>query len=249
MSNNKVQDLSICGLRYARFLGERIDVRALEAERDSYRYIEVYSYMPLEAAGFALFRIQKTPVIDLAQSLDEIFGRFHTLTRRGIRRSEELPDLTVRIPDSDESGSYRFYKKVKKKDGVIPDLGREFQRCLFMNAYYKNRMIASISFYDNGRALRCKHIVSLRKEMGEESNVAAFAARRLVWEVCRYGKERGYAKVDLGGINFEDPAKRGVAQFKSSFGGDIRDVYVYRHETSLFALLKRALNWFGRNIH
>lgn len=249
MSNNKVQDLSICGLRYARFLGERIDVRALEAERDSYRYIEVYSYMPLEAAGFALFRIQKTPVIDLTQELETIFDGFHTLTRRNIRKSEEVQDFTLRIPDSDGKGSYRFYEKVKKRDGVIPDLRREFQECLFMNAYYKNRLIASISFYDNGRVFRCKHIVSLRKEMGEESNVAAFAARRLVWEVCRYGKERGYTKLDLGGINFEDPAKRGVAQFKSSFGGDIQDVYVYRHEAVLFRRVKRVVNWFGRNIH
>lgn len=249
MPNDKIQDLSILGLKYARFLSDDIDAARLEKEKGDYSYIAVYSYKKLSLQGFTLFKIQRTPIIDVTQRLEEIFQNFHTLTRRGIRRSEEMPDLRLSIPDNAMDASYEFYKKIKTEDGVVPDMKREFQHCLFFNAYYKGNLISSISFYDNGSCLRCKHIVSSRKEMGDQSKIAAYAARRLIWEICKYAQDRGYAKIDLGGINFDDPAKRGIAQFKSSFGGIVEDVYIYRYETALFKRVKKLLNYLGRNIH
>lgn len=245
----KIQDLSILGFKYARFLADNAHADAFAEERKHYSYLMVYSYQKVNLDGFELFKIQQTPIIDLQQSLDDIFMNFRTLTRRGIRKSELMPELRFCVPDADTSSSFNFYKKIKSQDGVIPDIKREFQNCIFFNAYFKNELISSISFYDNGILLRCKHIVSARKELGLQSKIAAYAARRLVWEAAKYGKSRGYLKLDLGGINFTDPVKEGVAQFKSSFGGVIQDVFIYRYETRTFKALKKILNFFSKNIH
>jgi len=249
MSKDKIQDLSFLGLKYARFLADDINLEKLEKEKGDHSYIAIYSYKKIHLKDFELFKIQQTPIIDLTQSPEEIFKKFHTLTRRGVRHAEAFPDLRFSIPDDNINRSYKFYKEIKIKDGIIPDIRREFQNCIFFNAYFKDKIVASISFYDNGSCLRCKHIVSLRKEMGGESRIAAYAARKLVWEICKYGKNRGYKKIDLGGINFNDPAKRGVAQFKGSFGGIIQDIYIYRYETKAFKFARSVLNYFRRNIH
>ena len=249
MTKDKVQQLSFFGLKYERFLTDDVNLEKLEKEQRDYSYIAIYSYKKIDLNNFDLSKIQQTPIINLTQSLEEIFKNFSTLTRRGIRKAEAMPDLKFSIPDANVDTSFKFYKEIKIKDGTIPDLKREFQRCVFFNAYFRNKIISSISFYDNGSCLRCKHIVSSRKEMGEQSKIAAYAARKLIWEICKYGQNHGYKKIDLGGINFDDPIKRGIAEFKGSFGGTIQDVYIYRYETELFKFLKRMLNYFRMNIH
>jgi len=242
-----VQDLSFLGLRYARILTD--DISNEEAARlvTTYSYVHIYSGKQAALDGFQE-RLQPTPIIDLTQNLDDIFKKFRRDTRAGIKKSGEINDLRFLEPTRNIDESYDFYKYVKKRDGVLPDLKREFAGCIFFNAYLDNRLLVSMSFYDNGITLRSKHIVSLRKEIGSRSKLVAFATRRLVWDVCQYAKERKYLKLDLGGINFSDSVKSGVADFKQSFGADIVNFYVYRYETRQFSLARRTLNVIGKNI-
>ena len=248
-SNDKIQDLSIWGLKYSRFLAHDIDLAFLKKEQMSYSYIVIFSYQKFQLDGFRLIKIQPTPIIDLAPSLEAIFSGFRKTTRNEIRKTEKMPDLKFEISRRGLDDYFRFYKQIKIQDGARPDIKREFKNCLFANAYLDNQLIASMSFSDNGRCLRCKHVASLRKAMGSESKIAGYAGRRLIWEVLKYGKNNGYQKLDLGGVTPGDPSKAGIFAFKTSFGGTIEDSYIYAYETKLFRRLRGLVNYFNRNIY
>lgn len=249
MENDKIQDLFILGLKYSRLFTDRIDLEFLKKEQANYSYIVIFSYQQFQLNGFKLVKIQPTPIIDLTPPPETIFRGFSKTVRNEIRKAEKMPDLRFEISRQGLDRYFRFYKKIKISDGVSPDIKREFKDCLFGNAYWRNEMIASMSFFDNRRHLRCKHIVSLRKAMGGESRVAGYAARRLLWEVCQYGRNNGYQKLDLGGVTPGDPSKAGIFAFKTSFGGKIVDTYIYAHETKPFRFLRKILNYFNRNIY
>lgn len=242
------QELSFFGMKYARLLKESVDARLLGDLKKKYRYIALYSYTPIREEGFAC-RVQQTPIINLSPATDEIFQQFHKNTRQGIEYSRKAKGLTFVLPARDHDASYEFYRNIKKKDCVKPDLKKEFTGCFFANAYLNGRLIVSLSFYDTGRFFRAKHFVSLRKEMDDHGAIAGHATRRLIWELCVYGKSHGYRFIDLGGVNFREREKKGVADFKMSFGGEIKDMYICRYETAPFRFARKIFAMFGGNIN
>ena len=246
--NDLIQDLSICGLKYARILSERVEPEELEALKRKYSYINVYCYSPFICSGFHS-RIQPTLLINLSQDLDRIFGNFNANTRNHVRHSEKNSDLELKVLDTATDTSYKFYRWIKRMDGAHPDLKREFFRCHLFNAYWKGDMIVTMSFYDNGNYIRSKHIASSRKLMGKDAKVVAHASRALIWEVCKWGKAHGRGVFDLGGINYMDASKAGIREFKQSFGGIEADVGIHRYATRLFLALKKGLNLFNKNIN
>src|SRR5215475_4871557 len=243
-----IQDLSICGLKYARILTERAKPEELKALKKKYSYINVYCYSQFVCSGFRS-RTQPTLLINLSQDLDQIFGNFNANTRNHVHRAEKNSDLELKVLDTDADRSYKFYSRIKSMEGAPPDLKREFFRCHLFNAYWKENMILTMSFYDNGSYIRSKHIASSRKLMGKDAKVVAHASRALTWEVCKWGKAHGRGLFDLGGINYMDASKAGIREFKQSFGGIEADVRIYRYATRLFLALKRGLNFFNKNIN
>jgi lipid II:glycine glycyltransferase (peptidoglycan interpeptide bridge formation enzyme) len=242
-----IQDLSICGLKYARILTARATPEELEAFKKTYSYINIYCYSPFVYSGFTS-RIQPTLLIDLSQDLDQIFGNFNANTRNHVHRAENNGDLELKVFDTAADISYKFYSWIKSLDGAHPDLKREFSRCHLLNAYWTGKMIVTMSFYDNGSYIRSKHIASSRKFMGKDAKVVAHASRALIWEVCKWSKAHGRGMFDLGGINYTDASKAGIREFKRSFGGIETDVGIHRYATRLFLALKRGLNVFNKNI-
>ena len=79
---------------------------------------------------------------------------------------------------------------------------------------------------------------SFDKEM---LRLISFSTRRLVWEICKYGKENDYFGFDLGSINLVDSNKASIAQFKNSFGGKIVDEYLYIYKSKIFKFFERVV--------
>lgn len=243
-----IQRFSVLGLHCLRVITDAVDPGEAKELKKKSSYIHIYAYKKAGLPDFRM-RIQPTYIIDLTKSEGEIFSGFNETCRKHIRRAERNSDLGFTALDGDFYASHSFYKKFKVADGAIPDIKKEFVNCLFFNAYYKGKMLVSMSFYDNGVVLRAKHAASPRKEMGEESKIVAHASRKLIWEVCKWGRSHGRKKFDLGGLNFADSAKAGINEFKRSFGGDLAEVYIYKHETPLFVYFKKMLNWFNKNLN
>ncbi|MBL7045404.1 MAG: hypothetical protein ISR98_02280 [Parcubacteria group bacterium] len=245
---SNAQTLSFFYFKYIRVLTDHIDEAEVTKLKKKYWYVFIYSYRKLNLPDFNL-KEQVTVVIDLAQGREKIFGKFKKNTRNEIRKTEDMKCLCFSIPDKDEKKSYNFYKKVKVRDKVNPDIREEFKGCLFFNAYFKKTIIVSVSCYSNKSTLRLKHIVSSRKAGVEEGKLAGYATRRIIWEICKYGKSHGYKKLDLAGANLTDPKKAGIAKFKQSFGGDIQTMYTYRYQRKLFTAIKETVGILGKNIN
>jgi len=246
---NKQQILSILGLKYIRILVENIKLSEVRVLKKKYWYVFIYSYTKLDLPEFHL-KTQTTSIIDLSQPLDDIFKKFKKNTRNEIRKTETISGLQFCVPDPNIKTSYTFYKSIKKKDdNTIPDIQEEFTGCLFFNAYLNNILIVSMSCYDNGSVLRLKHIVSRRKQKKYDGRLIGYASRKLIWEICKYGKQQRHQKFDLAGMNLTDPAKQGIVIFKQSFGGELSTLYTYRYQKKLFTLLKETLRLFRMNIN
>lgn len=250
IKKNKPQILSIFGIPYIRILTPTVAKEDVEELKRKFLYVFIYSYSPLDLPDFAL-KEQTTAIIDLTQSLDDIFAKFRKNTRNEIRKMESTADITYRVPDTDLNSSYSLYKRVKRKDDKVAtiDIKEDFKGCLFFNAYQNKTLVVSMSCYDNGTTLRLKHIVSRRKEEGFNSYIMGAVSRKLIWEICKYGKNIGRTSFDLAGTNLADSTKSGVTMFKQSFGGEQGAVYIYRYERRMFTLVKKLLHLVGMNIN
>ena len=248
--NDLIQTMSIRGLKYARILTDNINPKEAEEIKKNYDAAHIYSYSKssLEVLGYSCFQ-QKTPIISLEESLEKICASFRRDTKAGIKKSLSTPRLKMVVPDSSAAKSYEFYQKIKKADGVLPDIEIEFENCLFFNAYLNDILAVSTSFYGNGEVLRSKHIVSFRKESKENAKIASMATRALVRAICSYAKALGYKKLDLGGISLDDSKKAGILDFKMSFGGTVHDVNIYRTENEEFSKLRKKIKSEGQNIN
>ena len=242
------QTMTIAGMPYIRVIAEAADPAEIEKLKQHFSYIHLYSYQPLALSGFSSQK-QTISLIDLSSDEAAIFRRFKKNTRNEIRKTEGRPEMSFRVPDPDRTHAYDFYRQIKRRDGVSPDLRQEFADCLFFNAYLDQKLIVSMSCYQATPILRLKHLVSVRKQKNSNPRIAGYASRRLVWEICKYAKSHGYRWFDLAGVNLTDPKKSGVAQFKQSFGGELRTNYIYRYERSIFLLARKIIKFLGYNIH
>lgn len=234
---------SVLGLKYARLIRDEIDPIEIDQLVKKYQYLYIVTYADFRFPKFDVSHRQ-TPTIELSQDLDEIFKNFNQTTRNEIRKTERLDGFRFLAADDDFDGSYDLYQRVKRKDGVLPEYKEDFRQCVFFNAYLNDRMIVSIACYDSGQVLRFKTITSLRKDQDIDSKIVGYATRRLVWEICQYGKGEKHNKIDFGIINLTDPSKAGIAQFKRSFGADMVDTYICRYETTAFKFVRGMFRFF-----
>jgi len=246
--NDIIQDITVAGMRYARILTENLNNEEAEQLKRDYQHADVYCFgRPIDLPGFQRLK-QLTYAINLTLGPDRIFANFHSTTRNQINKLSRNAYVTLKLLDPDEASSYDLYAEVKKADGANPDIREEFVNCIYANAYLRGSLFVTTTFYDNGVQLRLKHIASLRKSIGDDSKFVAHATRAIIWNLCGWASARGRTLLDLGGVNFTDPAKAGIVQFKESFGGDLIEVSIYRYDTCTFAEYRKQLNASGVNI-
>lgn len=247
---NSIVAASLHGHRFIRlYLVDPDDSTALvEHVCAGLDYVFAYSLHDLgDVPGFS--RQQKwTQLLRLNRSPDELLGSLKKNSRYEVRRSYRDEGITIVVDDPDHTGCYRFYKDVKEADGVIPDIAEDFTSVRWINAYQGERLIVSTCWFDSGDVLRTKHIASTRKQETANAALVGRLTRRLFWEACLLGLSSGHRYVDLGGLDPDDPGKRGVAAFKQSFGGETVQIFVYRYATPYWHELSQRERTAGRMI-
>lgn len=173
--------------------------------------------------------------------MEEIFGKFNETVRNEIRRTFKTEDLYFKINDSNFEGAYELYKNFEYSQGRIPFPLSAMKGYKIFSAYYKNQLISLILYIDSFPYLRTRSICSRRLQIDNKElyKIIGYASKRLVYEICKYGKENSYRLLDLASINLTDSKKSGVAQFKSGFGGKIEDEYTYIYKSKLFKFFEK----------
>ncbi|MFC1595088.1 hypothetical protein ACFL3E_01520 [Patescibacteria group bacterium] len=206
-------------------------------EKKGHFYISGVSYNGSFGSKDILIKQKKTPVISLIDTdKDKILGSLHDTTRNEVKRTFKMPELSFRLPDDNRSEIYKLYKKFEKKGGRIVRRKSYFKNSIFAGAYWKDKLIAGIICYDIFPYLRVNAIVSERLQESEIKKAVSFATRRLIFELCSHGMQKGYLLIDLGGVNLEEKEKSGITAFKMSFGGELINEYTYTYKSPVFKI-------------
>lgn len=224
---------------YARvILNDELFARLVRERAHS--YIVGVSHNKLDFGPLVSIRQKKTIIIRLDTSIEDIFRKFNDTARNEVRRTERMNDFVFTRNDDNWDDVYAMYKAHRKERG-LPIHPRAFlQWGMQFSAYWQESLVSTITCYDAKPYLRIQNIFShLDDDNKELRRIAGYAARRLVYELCKFGSQNGYSLLDMASANITNSAKAGITQFKSSFGGAIKDEYIYTYKGAV----PRLLGW------
>ena len=208
----------------------------------AYSYIVGVSHNQFDLGHQVSIRQKKTIMIRLDMSIEKIFQKFNDTARNEVRRTERMSDLVFTCNDGNWNEIYTMYKAHRKERGLPIHSLKFLQWGMQFSAYWQGRLISTITCYNAKPCLRIQNIFSrIAADDKELRRITGYASRRLVYEICKFGSQNGYTLLDMASANVADPAKAGITQFKSSFGGTIADEYIYTYKGAiprLFGKLK-----------
>jgi len=223
---------------YARVILDDELLRHLIHNR-SYSYIVGVSHKELSFDMPVSVRKKQTINIPVNKPIEDIFRGFNDTARNEIRRTECMEELTFTINDGSWDEVYAMYKDHRKARKLPIHPLSFLQFALLFNAYWKGKLISTITCYDAKPYLRVQNIFSKIAESDKETRrITGYATRRLVYEICKFGSENGYVLLDMASVNVTNPMKAGITQFKSSFGGETVDEYIYTHKGTTARLFR-----------
>lgn len=214
-------------------------------DKKKYQKIIIFSYKKLDLGkDFSVFH-KLTPNIYLDRDLDNIFSKFNETARNEIRRTFKNLDLKFIADDKNFDEIYELYRSFERSQNRVPFYKNAMKDYLAFSAYYKGELISVILCFDSFPYIRARSICSKRLEIEdkEKYKVISNATRRLVYEICKYGKEHRYELLDLGSMpaDLEDKKKLGIAHFKGSFGGKLEDEYMYTYKSKLYRIFEKLV--------
>lgn len=183
------------------------DEKAIELSKTrKYSSIVVLSYNKLELPGFVSYS-KPTLLIDLSRPADEIFQTFNDTTRNEIRRTQRDNLLSFKVSDGPDRQSYDLYKGFEYAQGRVPVPLASLSNMAFIGAYLGGEMISGIYITRSRPYLRLRSIFSKRLDAKDKGlyRTIGYATRRLVWEACLWGKNNGYATLDMASVNINNP--------------------------------------------
>jgi len=223
----------------------------LQKEKPVFLRIEPLNNLPSQSKFHfqkLLKRIQpqKTLILDLEKTKDEIFNDFNKKTRYNIRLAQKK-EVKIKILSDYSDAFYRLMEKTKKRQGfrshseiyykkILRIDSKDFKTNLFLAEYKNNIITASIIFFFGKRA------VSLH--MASDYNYRALKAPDFLhWKKILFAKEKGYKEYDFWGI--DEKKWPGITYFKKGFGGkeieygQAQDIIFQNYSYKIYSILRK----------
>jgi hypothetical protein len=231
--------------RYIFFRSARVilnDTLFLKLLRNKeYHFIVALSQNKISVPDQVIIKHKKTFTISLRRMPKEILQSFHDTTRNEVRRSFNMPELTITKNDEQFEKAYTLYMLFRKEKKLPVKSASFLRQAMRFSAYWNGELLAVVTCYDVPPYMRIQHIYSRNAETKEDRNRAGLATRRLIYEVCQYGSMAGRELLDMASINMHNQKKQGITKFKLSFGGTITNEYIYTYRSPLIRFLGRFL--------
>jgi lipid II:glycine glycyltransferase (peptidoglycan interpeptide bridge formation enzyme) len=229
------------------FLDDEYFLKALQSK--SFDMVIALSYKNFGPMTGVSVREKTTALIDLLPDSLEIFKKFHDTTRNEINKTYKNDLLTIYREDVNKLPAYKMYSIFERSQGRRPLPMSEFCRFKLFSAYYKDEIISAITIIESGDRLRIRSIFSKRLAVMDKEvmKIISNASRRLMWEICQWGKDAGYQSLDLASVNFVNPRTASITKFKMSFGGQVINEYTYSYQSLIFCYLSRLISIFRKS--
>jgi hypothetical protein len=214
--------------------------------KSNYHSVRIFSYEQLDLPKeYLLRRVKKTTRIVLkGKTKEEIFPIFKKNYRNEINKTYKNDFYRVEIVEGFSDKGYLLYSDFENHSKRRPIKRRE-GKGVWALGYIGNELVSGIFLINALPVLKVVSIFSSRKmKETEYQKKVGYVSKRLMLEVCYFGKERLIDFVDLAYINQTDPLKAGITAYKLGFGGDVVDEYIYEKETRKINFLK----WLRKKI-
>lgn len=206
-----------------------------------YSYISAMSYKKMDLPGFDVIT-KTTALIGLDDVEDDIFKKFSDTTRNEIRKTYRNEDLKFIADDKNFEESFILYRSFEYAQGRVPVSTEDLRKTKFFGAYYKGALISGLYIIESSPYLRIRSIFSKRLGASDDKElykIIGNSTRRLVWEVCLWGKKNNFTSLDLASVNFENPKTANITKFKMSFGGKVISEHTYIYKSDLFKFFEK----------
>jgi hypothetical protein len=224
------------GLRYCRLLTDRLTAAEGGRLASEFDYAFAVCYQGCDAPMFE--RIEKNAcLIDLTQDIESILSKFNATHRSQVKKSWQIEGLEFSSNTEPFHQYFDFHRQCETDRNWLPIPEEELLNSLCISATYKGQWVAGMSCYLHGPKMRIGRIYSTRRSVqfgNLTNNIYGCASKRIVYEYCKWGCENGFENLDLGGIDFNDPNKAGLKEFKTHFGPTIVPVTIARFASERF---------------
>jgi len=235
-------------ISYKRFGLIPVTVNWFNTEPDlkgvSFRGVHIFKQsVPLSHTGNAVCveqTTQTTSIIDLIQTKEQIWkGMSSKSCRPRIRRIEQMMDEGADIHVADNADVDKYIELandyIREKGYAKPLKLRLLQTYMEIGAgdlvnIYQNKELMAGNFYVLDHPWRVRSLFSFNKRFIDKPSQKLYGAlmRYLHWYAIQKYKAQGFRWYDTGGVNLnKDSSTYGIAQFKLSLGGTLRQEYNY----------------------
>lgn len=235
------------GLKFIEVILDNSRALEIAAQKNNYDYINIISYDQLPISDDFYLLKKQSARISLIGGLDSVMDTFDSTTKKHIKRTFKINNLSFKIPDDDFAKTYSAYREFERANRRKPFSRSVLKNLWIFNAYNKQDIISSILCYQTDFSLKAHTIFSKRLVTAdkEKYKLIAYTTRRLIYEICRFASNHNYSFVDLGSLNFTNPEKSGITNFKLTFNPIVADEYHYIYRSKLFLLIKKLLRLLG----
>lgn len=204
-----------------------------------YGTVVALSYQDLHLLDFQRI-VKRTALINLTLKKEDIFSRFNATTRNEIRKTEHNDKLAFKTEDQSFSSAYKLYKEFEFSQGRVPVSLGDFKKYSLFTAYYCGELVSAVSIVDGDNRLRIRSIFSKRLKVENKDlyKIISNSTRRVIWEACKWGKERGFKSLDMASVNLSNPKTSSIARFKMNFGGNLINEYAYIYKSKTFSFFE-----------
>lgn len=188
--------------------------------------------------------LQNTVMIDLEKSQEDLLAGMKQKTRYNLKLAQKKG---VKVVISDEDPELALftdlYLKTIKRQGYS---GRSSNYLKTVWNNFKGNVFIATAYYEN-TALASWFVIAYEDTLtyvyggSSEEYKNLMAPYLLVWELSKYGKEKGFKSLDLFGIKKD--LSDGYSRFKAGFGGDIiefSDTVDLIIDSKMYSLIKLA---------
>jgi lipid II:glycine glycyltransferase (peptidoglycan interpeptide bridge formation enzyme) len=195
------------------------------------------------APGF-VHETHMTSVINLTQSLDDIWGNMKKSCRNSIKRSER-DGIKVKINQNYDE-FYEIYKVFIKNRGIGPQEGLDTIKkygTLFI-AEYEGEVLGGHVYLEDENTIMYWISATKRAESDRDRKVLIGNASHLIhWEAINYSKQNSIKEFDMGGLfagQGNNYLGHSIDEFKESFGGIRTIKHLYYKNSRNYELAKKA---------
>jgi len=177
--------------------------------------------------------VLRTWCIDLSKDIEQIFREMKKITRREIRRAEDmLSDIEVRMNDETaQKDFFMVYNQFAKQKGHTHQLSQNRYRDYLKIGdvfvlYFKGQpYAASLDMIDYAsKRVYGVFLGSNRLNNQEDDKFSSYLNRYLYWYEIQTYKNKGFKIYDFGGGGWQTGSR---SWFKQSFGGSALEEYYY----------------------